>query len=148
MKKFAFNLQPLFEHRQDLLDLKQAELGSAMDRLAAEVERLEALTEAYRRTGAELDEIKRKGAQSPELNLYSAYLASVRLRLEDQEALISEIREDCEARRKSLVEASRDRKVVEMVKKRSYEGHLKEADRSEQKDHDELASRRTKGWGR
>jgi len=148
MKKFAFNLQPLFEHRAELLDLKQAELGSAMDRLAAEVERLEALREAYRRAGAELDEMKRKGAQSPELNLYSAYLASVRLRLDEQEALISEIKEDCESRRKRVVEASRETKVVEMVKKRSYEGYLKEADRSEQKDHDELSSRRTRRWGR
>lgn len=141
MKKFAFKLQGVLEHRLAieeekkrafaevlaLVEAKQRQLDGIYGLLAAEREQLAG------KTIGELDVEK--------LLAHRRYVGSLELRLGQLHGELHKRQQLLEIRRKALVEASRDRKALEKLKERQLEQWVVETRRLEQKALDEVALR-------
>ncbi len=139
MKRFQFKLEPLLEYRKRLEDIVNKEFHEATMRLDEEERKLLDLKETYNRYSEEIDRLKEEGTTGDEINLHYSYLSHVKDYIKEQENIIRRFKEELEDKRKRLIEATRNRKVVEIMKERSLKSYMTIARRLEQKQMDEIA---------
>jgi flagellar FliJ protein len=144
MNKFVFKLEPLYEYRQRLEEICMKDFGEAVRRLDDEEARLSMLNEGYRRSSEEMDRLKEEGAQADDLNMYYAYLLGMKKHISEQERIIRQVREVFEAKQGNLAEATKDRKVIQTIKERSFGAYVQRLDKEEQKATDDIVSSRFK----
>ena len=144
MKRFDFKLEPLYDYRQQIEDICKKEFSAANARLDDEEVKLEKLREVYRSSSAEIDEMKVKGASMDEITRYYDYLIRIKGHIAGQEKVIVEFRSALEVRRGELHEASKNKRVVEIMREKSLGAHLKEMNRLELKIDDDMAVSRFK----
>ncbi|MBE7414852.1 MAG: flagellar export protein FliJ [Deltaproteobacteria bacterium] len=142
MKKFTFTLEPLFNYRQRLEDFCRKGFEEALGLLKEEEKKIERLRELYRQSSAEIDSLKEKGEAPVELDIHYAYVEGLKKHIADQERILREVNLLAERKRGELVEASKNRKVIEAFKDKSLESYNKEARRREQRESDELVTLR------
>ncbi|WKZ31865.1 MAG: flagellar export protein FliJ [Thermodesulfobacteriota bacterium] len=142
MKKFTFTLEPLFNYRQRLEDLCRKGFEEALGLLKEEERKIERLRELYRQSSAEIDSLKEKGESPGDLDLHYSYVDGLKKHIADQERILREVNLLAERKRGELVEASKNRKVIEAFKDKSLESYNKEARRREQRESDELVTLR------
>ena len=141
MKKFAFALQPVLEHRERIEDEKQQTLA-VRQRAVDEAEReLKRLNDEFRTNTAEL-RTKHKDLDADELRLYYAHLQFIDRCIVAQIRVVAERRVELDRARTDLLVASKDRKVVEKLKDRRREAHELEEMRVEQNELDDTNARR------
>ena len=138
MKRFRFRFQRLLEIKEKMEERRKAELGEAVAVLNQERDRLAELRR--------IQQFYRQGSRSlpgtpldPSLlSLNSSY--DQRLRREAQEQLdrIRQIEEEVEKRRQKLVDATKERRVYEILKERAVEAYQHERRRQEQMVLDEI----------
>ena len=141
MKRFAFALQPVLDHRKRIEDEKQ--LVVAVRRRAldeAERERTR-LNEEFRRHAAMLRERHRE-LQTSELQSIYAHLQFLDRCIIAQIRIVAERRIALDRARADLLDASKDKKVVEKLKERRREAFVREEQRVEQKELDDGNARR------
>ncbi|HEY4707084.1 MAG TPA: flagellar export protein FliJ [Thermodesulfobacteriota bacterium] len=141
MPKFTFKLEPLFEYRQRLEELSQKEFGEALSRLKSEEEKIGRLKELYMKSSSEIDALKESGAPGAEMDLYHSYVAGLKRHISEQERILSQVSAAVEKKRVELVEASKNKKVIELMKEKSLHQHNQRVNRQEQKESDERNSR-------
>ncbi|MFQ5737285.1 MAG: flagellar export protein FliJ [Thermodesulfobacteriota bacterium] len=144
MKKFVFKLEPLYDYRQRMEDICKKELGAATAKFEEEELKLRRLTEQYRASSEEIDALKERGAPMEEISLYYSYLLGVKGYIAGQEKVLAEFRKELDRKRGELMEASKSRKVVEIMKDRSISSHTERENRQEQKTADDMAVSRFK----
>lgn len=148
MKKFVFKLEPLYEYRQRLEEVCKKEFRTANARLDEEESKLAKLHDAYSASSGEIDAMKEKGAPVEELALYYTYLTGLRNHIKGQEKIIAEFRTVLDRKRAELMEASRSKRVVEIMKEKSVDSYVEDLNRQEQKVADDMAgSRYARGAG-
>lgn len=147
MKRFVFNLESLYEHRQRAEEACQREFVEANLKLQSEERRLDEFKAQYRNSGLEMDALKEKGASANELEMHHAYLGGLKKQMISQEALVSKHYKIVEKKRAELVEASRNKKVMEIMKEKSLSAHMLKENRREQKEADDLTSARLRRKG-
>ncbi len=140
MNKYAFKLEPLYDYRQRLENICKKEFGEAMRRLDDEETKLEALNDNYRKSKEEIDKLKEEGGQATDINMYYAYFMGLDKHINDQKQIIVEVRRLLEGKRGKLVEATKDRKVVETLKERSLDSYNQKLVKEEQKATDDIVS--------
>ena len=141
MKKFAFALQPVLEHRERIEDEKQ-QVVAVRRRAVDEAEReLKRLNEEFRANSAELRG-KHKDLDADALRLYYAHLQFIDRCIVAQIRVVAERRVELDRARTDLLAASKDRKVVEKLKDRRREAHALEEMRHEQNELDDTNARR------
>lgn len=144
MNRFVFKLEPLFDYRMRLEEICKKEFGTALKRLEDEETKLELIKEIYRKSSDDIDEMKEKGAPIEEFSIHYAYITRLKTHIEAQERIIAEVRADFEAKREELAEAAKKKKVVELIRDRSYGRFVEKENRAEQKATDDLTSSRFK----
>lgn len=144
MNRFVFKLEPLFDYRMRLEDICKKELGEALKRLEDEESKLELIKVIYRKASDEIDRMKENNAPIEEFSLYYAYITNLKTHIEAQEKIIAEVRASFEAKREKLAEAARKKKVVELIRDRSYGSFVERENKAEQKASDDLTSSRFK----
>lgn len=144
MNRFVFKLEPLFDYRIRLEDICKKELGTALKRLEDEESKLELIKEIYRKASDEIDRMKENNAPIEEFSLYYAYITDLKTHIEAQEKIINEVRASFEAKREKLAEAAKKKKVVELIRDRSYGTFVARENKAEQKASDDLISSRFK----
>lgn len=147
MSRFVFNLQSLYEYRQRTEELSQRAFADVNLRLQAEERRLAQLKQLYIDTGREMDVLKEKGVSTHELELHHSYLTGLKRQIASQEAAVIELQKHLEKKRTELVEAARNKKVIEIMKERSLSAHALKENRREQKEADDLTSARLRRKG-
>jgi len=147
VSRFVFSLESLYAFRQRTEELAQKEFSDVNLRLAAEERRLNELAALHRSSSAELDGMKDRGALIADIQMQQAYLEGLRRHIKAQEQAVARARDLVESKRGELIEASRERKVVEIMKERSLEAHNKKESRREQKESDDLTSARLRRKG-
>ncbi len=141
MKKFAFALQPVLDHRKRIEDEKQlvvAQRKRALDEAERELERL---NEEFRVHAAMLRD-KHKKLETRELQSIYAHLQFLDRCIVAQIRIVAERRVALDRARAELLEASKEKKVVEKLKERRREAYVKEEQRVEQKELDDGNARR------
>jgi len=144
MKKFAFKLEPLYDYRHRIEEVCKKEFGVAASKLDEEEVKLAKLREVYNSSAIELDRMKETGASMDDISLHYDYLIGIKTYIVEQEKVIVEFRQALETRRSALSEASKEKRVVEIMKEKSLRAHLKEMNRLELKIDDEMAVSRFK----
>lgn len=144
MNRFVFKLEPLFDYRMRLEEICKKELGTALKRLEDEETKLELIKEIYMKASKEIDRMKENDAPMEEFSLYYAYITKLKTHIEAQEKIIMDVRANFEAKREKLAEAARKKRVVELIRERSYGSFVERENKAEQKASDDLTSSRFK----
>lgn len=147
MSRFVFNLEPLYAYRQRTEELSQKEFAEVNLRLAAEERRLTEMNELYKASSSEVDSLKEKGAPVADIEMHQRYLQGLKRHMKAQEEAVENIRKLLEKKRAELIEASRNRKVMEIMKERSLSAHNLKESKLEQKEADDLTSARLRRKG-
>lgn len=142
MKRFRFRLQRLLHLRAAREENLQAELATCLRRCLAENQRLDVLMEQRRYFILDLMGMQNAGAQGIEVQECALYIAALEQQIERQKALLAAARSALEAKRAELLEASRDRKVLDRLREVGQDRHRAEMDRKEQAAENEIAVQR------
>jgi len=138
MRKFVFNLEPLYGHRQRIEELSQKEFAEVNLTCQSEEKKLIDLVGLYKRSAAELDSLKEQGASANYIETHHAYLEGLKRRIKSQEASVAKIRVLVEKKRADLIDASRDRKVIEIMKEKSLSAYQSRAEKLEIKEAEDM----------
>lgn len=144
MNRFRFKLEPLYEYRQRLEELSQKEFSETLRKLSEEEAKLLALKDLYSKSSEDMDKMREENAGNPELNLYYAYVTGLKKHIDEQSRIIIGVKAALEEKRLNLLSASRDKKVVEILKEKSYSSYMDKLNKEEQKISDDLVSSRFK----
>ncbi|MGZ3497646.1 MAG: flagellar export protein FliJ [Vulcanimicrobiaceae bacterium] len=141
MKKFTFGLAPVLEQRERVEEQKQHVFAQCQLELQRAQDELARLNSEYKRHATTLREDHRQ-LTSDELRWHYAHLDFLDRAMTAQQHVISQHAAACEQARRELVEASRDRKVIEKLKARKFEQHVAFEQMIEQRESDDANARR------
>lgn len=141
MRQFKFNLRPVLEQRERIEDDKQQAFAARQMELKAAQDELARLNGEFKRYSTALHD-GHATLTSDELRRHYAHLEYLDRCMVMQHALISQLRAAVEKARKELVEASKERKVIEKLKDKRLEEHQAREAAFEQKELDDSNARR------
>ena len=140
IKRFAFRLDQVLRHRANVRDLKEREFSVVEAQLIRE---RGILAELLRMRGEMLDSLatlQKSGFENLERELYAQYLGWLASEVDREKAAIAEIEVLLEEKRKELVRALQDHRIVERLRERRHEDYMKELERTDQAGLDETAA--------
>jgi len=140
MPRFKFKLQPVLEHRRKKEDILKKELAEVKKLFESEKSLLEKLRQRLFDLQSELREKQKSSFEISDITNYSNYIDRVEDEIELQIIKLTGIAEDVKKAQKRLLEASKDKKVLEKLHERKHEEFQKEIERIEQSLIDELAT--------
>ena len=141
MKKFNFVLQPVLDHRKRIEDEKQLVVATRKRALDEAERELSRLNDEFRRHAAMLRD-KHKELDARELQSIYAHLQFLDRCIVAQIRIVAERRVALDRARNELLEASKEKKVVEKLKERRRQTFVLEEQRVEQKELDDNNARR------
>ena len=141
MPKFKFALEPVLDLRERMEDEKQQVLAERRRELKDAEDELARLNGEFKRYSIVLRE-DHAGLSSEELRWHYAHLEYLDRCMTMQHGIIFQRRAAVERARADLVDASKDRKVIEKLKDRRFEEHQALQAAQEQKDLDDTNNRR------
>ncbi len=141
MSKFKFALEPVLDHRERIEEEKQGVLAQRQRELKEAEDELKRLNGEFKRYATALRDDHAKLA-SDELRWHYAHLEFLDRCMTMQHGIIFQRRAAVDRARNDLVDASKDRKVIEKLKDRRFEEHQAFQAAEEQKDLDDTNNRR------
>jgi flagellar protein FliJ len=139
--KFRFALEPVLDHRERIEEEKQQVLAQRQLELKAAQDELARLNGEFKRYSTALRDEHAK-LSSEELRWHYAHLEFLDRCMTMQHGVIVQRRAVVDRARADLVEASKDRKVIEKLKDRRREEHQAFEAAQEQKELDDTNNRR------
>ncbi|MFQ3548312.1 MAG: flagellar export protein FliJ [Armatimonadota bacterium] len=140
MKKFKFRLQTLLDQRKAKEEQIQIEFGELKKKEALEKEKLEKLMLRLEETLLIIEKALNDGEDTAEIQRMFEFANATREDIRIQDLILERIKIDVAKKREELVEAMKDRKVLDTLKEKQEEEYLKECMRLEQNELDEVAS--------
>lgn len=140
MKAFRFRLQTLLEMRQAKEDKLMLELGELRREEASELSRLHRLVDGHARACEKVREALMDGASVDEIERRDEYAKALRDDIRVQELTIEAVRDRIESKREELVEAMKQRQVIESLRDKQQRAYFVAQVAAEQKQLDEMAS--------
>ncbi|MBR1743286.1 MAG: flagellar export protein FliJ [Lachnospiraceae bacterium] len=140
MARFIFKLESILSIKEKLETQAKVEFGIEMARLREEEEKLEAM-----RLRKEEFQRRLTGAVQNQLNIRQIKdledaVENVKYNMRLQRVVIREQEARVELAREKMNEAMKERKTYERLKEKAFEEFLKELDKAERKEVDELVS--------
>ncbi len=139
MKKFQFRLESLRRLRAAREEERKRTFAAAVKFYRKELERLEELKDRERKAREELAERLASGSVREEILGLRDFLEGMAVSIKSQEDRVEEARVRMEEERRLLVEATRERKVVDKLHERALMRYRYEVSREEQGFLDEVA---------
>ena len=137
MKKYNFRLQRVLDIKNVMQKLRERELAKALT--ALEIEELTLKEQKENRLSYQTEVRERKIITVFEMRIYSLYFAFLQGEIESQFIRIVNCKNEVRSRKKNLTEAYRDKRVIENLKQKSRQQYMREYDREEQIDNDEVS---------
>ena len=131
MKKFVFKLEPVLNIRKQKEEEIQLLLAKAQEKLNAALSELKAIHGKRLEIATCLENFKRNPTGIDDLIIYQNYLDVLDQQVLKQEIKISDIYNEIEEIRCRLVEACRDKKIMEKMKEKQKNKHASDALRME-----------------
>ncbi len=118
MKQYRFNLESILTYRERIEGLLKEEFSVLQAAVRVEEEALEKLDAGVLRERALMVE---KGEFTvPQLAIYNGYFSGVKAQVTECRLILAECVEKAEAKRLELVEATREKKVLENLKEKRH----------------------------
>ena len=140
MRKFRFKLQTVLQHRKFQEDRLQAELGELRREETRETERLAELRAQLEDACAAIVDGLGRNEPADELERRDEYAKAKRDDVRVQELTLDAVRERVEAKREEVIEAMKQRKVLEALRDKRERAYVYECARAEQNELDADAS--------
>jgi flagellar FliJ protein len=138
MKKFRFRLEMLLRHRQNVEEKERTKFSSIRQMLQAELGRLDELNASQDLTNKELARKKSGECDGREIAWYYRFLDRLSREIEASSRRISQLEQQLEEQRQIMVAASRDKKMLENLRKKQEQEFNLSLEREEQKSIDEM----------
>lgn len=138
MKKFSFNLENLLRHRRNIEEREKTALSRIQFNLLTEQRKREQIARKNLEALVELESLRRASAGQEELRFYYPYLERLRHEAELSDQSIVRLEKELHEQKSAVLTASRNKKVIEILKSRKKSEFLAEVDRQEQKAIDEM----------
>lgn len=140
MAKFIFSMQSLLSLKSRMEEQKKQEFGKAMGKLEEEREVLSKLkTEKHTVILGFKDGISNKVNPQDFQNINN-YIEFLKKKIAIQMNVIIKAEKEVEKKRKALIEATKERKMLDKIKEKKYEQYIEEEKKQEQKIIDEIVS--------
>lgn len=136
---YAFELQPLLDARQAQEEQKQRELAEALRYCESQQAILEGIRNSRMQMIAEYRALEGQTVSSLQLMLYSENIAQYREKEDAQRECCRQAEVDAEEKRLSLIEATKQKKILEKLKEKRLLAYQQELSRKENKELDETA---------
>lgn len=140
MKRFKFRLQVLLDQRKAKEDQLLAELGILQCEEADELEKLRMMCDGLQASLNEMSKAMGCNAASGELFRRDEYSKALMDDIKVQELTIKAVHSKVEAKRAEVVEAMKDRKVLETLRDKQEQEYILACERAEQNQIDEITS--------
>ena len=136
---FKFKLQSVLEYRLNVEEKVQGEFSGAKRYLEEQKSILKALASERQHLMNDLRNMQQVTMRADDIATLVAYVETIRHKEKDQKNIIHQAKDQIEAKRKELVEAVKNRKVMENLKAKHEEEYKKDFNDREQKNSDEMA---------
>ena len=143
MAKFKFRLEKVLDLRKKKEEERERELAELKKLLAKEEQFLQQLqreSTALRRKIARLQDENDRSLDIEELLRHSDYLEHLRDKILSQIETVKQVISDVENKRQELVEASKEKKVIEKLKEQQYKRFRTAVEEWEQRTLDEIGT--------
>jgi flagellar FliJ protein len=142
MKAFNFSLESVLGYRKSVEDDVKKDL-SALGKILTDTEGiLISLQDEYERCVKGLELMQKGSVSLKELEMYLNFQKYLKEKIKSQEEQLKKVKIDWENKRDELVDASKEKKVLEVLKKKKAEEYRCDFAKSDQKEMDEIASNR------
>jgi flagellar protein FliJ len=131
LKQFKFKLEPVLNVRKTKEEEIQVQLASALDKLQEAVEEMGKTLEHRHSTASKLEEFKVHPVGVEDLIIYQNYLETLDGRLVNLEMRVREIETEVEEVRNLLLQACKDKKIIEKIKERQKNIYMSKSFRQE-----------------
>ena len=140
MAKFIFKMQSLLSIKEKLEDKSKTEYGKALNKLEEEKNILLSLENKKQENIAMLKQSIETGVRPNHIDNINKYISFIDKKIQEQQENINKAEEIVEEKRLELLEAMKQRKVLEALKEKEKENYFKEELNKEQKIIDEIVS--------
>ncbi len=140
MKKFKFNLQVVLDQRKRKEEELLMQLGSLLEEERDEALKLDRLKRRLETAQEELERALKSGASKENVERKDLYTKTVQDDVKLQELTLSAVRVRVEEKRAEVVDAVKERKVIEAFRDRKENEYILACARLEQNMLDEIAS--------
>lgn len=136
---FIFKLQSVLEYRINMEEKILNEFSEKKRELDMERIRMKFLVKQRATLIAELRTMQDKSLPADDFAIYISYVKQVRENEKKQKIVIHQVKEQLESKRKELVEAVKQRKIMEKLKQQHMEEYNNNLRNLEQKASDEMS---------
>jgi flagellar export protein FliJ len=127
----------ILEIKEITKDSLEAEVRKAQERLNAEQKKLDVLEATYNKTNADSTARQMRGTiPVHEIELYYTYLKHISKQIELQKTIVSIRAGDLDKKRKEMVAAYKEQRLIEILHDKITHDQIKIMDRCEQKESD------------
>lgn len=138
MKKFVFRLETLLYHRRSIEERERIKFSRIRGELLAELDHLETLQAKHAETRSELALKKSGECDSREISWFYRFLDRLSLEMAVARERIAQLERELEVQKQIMIEASRDKKMIENLRLKKEKEFLVSLERQEQKSIDEI----------
>lgn len=136
---FKFKLQSVLEYRLNIEEKIQGEFSGVRRYLEEQKSILKALVSERENLMNDLRNMQQVTMRADDIVTLVAYVETIRHKEKDQKNIIHQAKEQVETKRKEMVEAVKNRKVMENLRDKHAEEYKKNTNDLEQKSSDEMS---------
>jgi len=138
MKKFVFRLETLLNHRRNIEERERIKFSRIRSELLAELNHLEMLEAKQAETRSELASEESGKCDEREISCFCRFLDRLSREMAVSRERVTRLEQELEAQKQIMIEASRDKKMIENLRLKKQKEFLVSLERQEQKSVDEL----------
>ncbi len=141
---FRFRLESVLNYRRTIEENLLKELSELRRHLSLEEDRLKMMIFEKGRHINDLGSLQKGGVtlQIEDIKLYFSYLNGLELKIKNQGDIIKKCQERVDKKLAEVVDAMKNRKILEVIKERGYREYTREINLKEQRLLDEIAVNR------
>lgn len=136
---YQFTMEPLLNHRKSKENKLRKEWEVCKKCLIEENRRLKTYKKEINRVFGEMQQKQKEGITASENLLYFDFMDSLSRDLDKQKQKLSEVEKKYNQKRESLIEAVKDRKMLEKLKEKEFFEYSREIKKKEQEFINEVA---------
>ncbi|MDP2210593.1 MAG: flagellar export protein FliJ [Candidatus Aquicultor sp.] len=140
MNRFVFKLKSVLHHRQKKEDLVKKELAEVKRLYEFEKERLTQLNVRFADSHKALREKQKSALDATEISMHAKFIERLERQIEVQLSRVASLATEVRKVQERLLEAAKDRKVLEKLEEKQLSEYKLEAERVEQGIIDEIAT--------
>lgn len=142
MKKFSFRLETLLRYRVSIEEREREALSRLNFKLHTESNELDRLHSREHEARIELAHARAGSADDIEVHWYYPYLDRLRFEMDRSNKRIAQLEKEIDAQKAIVVKATKNKKVLDTMKKRKVKEFTAAIEKLEQKAVDEIVATR------